>query len=503
MTTPTPTDVTPSRRRSGRLRVEATSPADSTAAAVGVLVFAEGTVPADLGLDRAALQRCGFTGHIGQTFTVARSSGAPLIAVGAGTLDRLSPATLRDAAAAFALSVPEQTDLALTAPDRGPLDAASAAQALVEGALLSRYRFDLRSDRTAAPLPLDAFTLLITDERQADSQAGLDRGAILAAAAALSRDLATCPPSMLTAERMAEAAQEIAADAGLTVEIFDRAALQELGCGGLLGVNRGSRDEPRMIKINYPGSGDGGRLTLVGKGIMYDSGGISLKPSDAVHATMKNDMSGAGAILAAMSVLSALACPTAVTGYLMCTDNMPSGSALKLGDVITMRGGKTVEVLNTDAEGRLVMADALVLATEEPTDAIVDIATLTGATMRALGVEIAGLMGNNQPLIDQLKAAADDTDEQVWQFPLARRYRGELNSPIADLTNMGGPNAGGITAALFLEEFVAERPWAHLDIAGTAQADQPKGWRTKGPTGFGARLLVELALNFQAPGPTA
>jgi leucyl aminopeptidase len=500
MTASNGVDVIPSRRRSCQLRIGTTAPADADAEAIGVLVFDDGEPHSDLGLDLGALKRSGFTARIGQTFTVARTSGPPLVAVGAGQPDQLGTAGLRDAAAAFAAAVPDHTRLALTLPTVGAVEADAAAQALVEGALLARYRFDLRSDRSGGALPLTALTVLTDQDRRSAAEAGVERGRVLAGAAALSRDLATCPPSLLNAERMAEAAQEIGAEAGLTIEIFDRAALQELGCGGLLGVNRGSHDEPRMIKLSYPGTGDAGRLTLVGKGIMYDSGGISLKPSDAVHATMKNDMSGAGAILAAMSVLSALDCPTAVTGYLMCTDNMPSGSALKLGDVITMRGGTTVEVLNTDAEGRLVMADALVLATEEPTDAIVDIATLTGATMRALGVEIAGLMGNNQPLIDQVKAAADQTDELVWQFPLARRYRGELDSPIADLTNMGGPNAGGITAALFLEEFVGDRPWAHIDIAGTAQSEAAGRWLNKGPTGSGARLLVELALAFRRPG---
>jgi leucyl aminopeptidase len=232
---------------------------------------------------------------------------------------------------------------------------------------------------------------------------------------------------------------------------------------------------------------------------MYDSGGISLKPSDAVHATMKNDMSGAGAVLAAMSVLGELGCPTEVTGYLSCTDNVPSGTALKLGDVLTIYGGTTVEVLNTDAEGRLVMADALVMAAEERPDAIVDIATLTGASMRALGTLIAGVIGNDQGLVDQVRAASNRTDEQTWQLPLERRYRRELNSEIADITNMGGPNAGATTAALFLEEFVDGLPFAHIDIAGTAQADPVESWRTRGCTGFGARLLSEFALSFRPP----
>ena len=235
---------------------------------------------------------------------------------------------------------------------------------------------------------------------------------------------------------------------------------------------------------------------------MYDSGGIALKPGDEVHAQMKNDMSGAAAILAAMSELAdARLHRRRSPGYLMCTDNMPSGTAMALGDVITMRGGTTVEVINTDAEGRLVMADALVLATEEPNDAIVDIATLTGACMRALGTQVAGVMGNDQGLVDQVRAAADATDEPVWQLPLDKRYRKELDSTVADLKNLGGANAGAITAALFLAEFVGDVPWAHIDIAGTAQSTGDAGWQTAGCTGFGARLLAELAVHFSAPTP--
>jgi leucyl aminopeptidase len=299
---------------------------------------------------------------------------------------------------------------------------------------------------------------------------------------------------------MAEAAIEVGARTGLEVEVFDRDALVALGCGGLLGVNKGSIEPPRMIRLRYRPAGEPrGRLTLVGKGIMYDSGGISLKPSDASHSTMKNDMSGAASVLAAMSALRDLGCESAVTGYLMCTDNMPSGSAMQLGDVLTMRGGTTVEVLNTDAEGRLVMADALVLAREEPVDAIVDIATLTGACLRTLGTEVAGVLGNSQPLVEQVKAAAETTDEPVWQLPLDHRHRSQLDSEIADLTNMGGINAGSITAALFLEEFVGSVPWAHIDIAGTAQSDAASGWTNKGATGFGTRLLIDLCLGFTVP----
>jgi leucyl aminopeptidase len=237
----------------------------------------------------------------------------------------------------------------------------------------------------------------------------------------------------------------------------------------------------------------------VGKGIMYDSGGIALKPADLSHSQMKNDMTGAGDILAAMSALRELGCTTTVTGYLMCTDNMPSGSAMQLGDVLTMRGGKTVEVLNTDAEGRLVMADALVLATEKGADAIVNIATLTGACLRTFGEEVAGLMSNNDDIAAQVSAAGDAVDEPVWRLPLIKSLRSDLDSDIADIKNIGGINAGSITAGLFLQEFVGDTPWAHIDIAGTAQSSKAYRWINRGPTAFGSRLLLELACSFTPP----
>jgi leucyl aminopeptidase len=308
---------------------------------------------------------------------------------------------------------------------------------------------------------------------------------------------------LLTARKLAELAESLAKQAGLEIEVFDEKQLSKLGCGGLLGVNAGSAEPPRMIKLTYrPKSGaKGGRVAIVAKGIMYDSGGLSLKPGDEIHAQMKNDMSGAGATLAAMTALGALECPNTVTAFLMCTDNMPSGTAMKLGDVLTVRGGKTVEVINTDAEGRLVMSDGLVLSTElDPKpDAIVDIATLTGAAMRALGTQTAAILGNHPQMIEQVKAAADRTDEVVWELPLDRRLRKELDSDVADLKNVGGVNAGSITAALFLEEFVGGIPWVHIDMCGTAYSASDDSWRSKGMTGYGARLLIELFTSFKKP----
>jgi leucyl aminopeptidase len=215
---------------------------------------------------------------------------------------------------------------------------------------------------------------------------------------------------------------------------------------------------------------------------------------------MKNDMTGAAAILGAMTALRDLGCTAAVTAYLCCTDNMPSGSAMKLGDVLHMRNGTTVEVLNTDAEGRLVMADGLCLAVEDGVDAVVDVATLTGACLRTFGVDIAGVMGSHAGVVDQVRRAGEVADEPVWELPLHRDYRSQLESQVADMTNMGGPNAGSITAALFLEEFTDGIPWAHVDIASTAQQPTERTWRNKGASGFGARLLIELATRFEKPG---
>ena len=242
--------------------------------------------------------------------------------------------------------------------------------------------------------------------------------------------------------------------------------MAEMGLGGILGVNRGSTAPPRLVKLTYSPRNPSGTVALVGKGVMYDSGGISLKPSDGMHVLMKMDMTGAAVVLATMSLLPVLKPKVKVIGYLCCTDNMPSGSAMKLGDVLTIRNGTTVEIHNTDAEGRLVLADGLSLALEEQPDAIVDIATLTGAVLGALGKKVAGVLGNDQGWVDQVLGASARTDERVWQLPLADDYRKLLDSNVADLKNVGGPYGGAITAALFLREFVGDVPWAHLDIAG-------------------------------------
>lgn len=464
--------------------------------AVGHVVFAGDALPDAAGISAERAAALGFTPETGKTLVLTTPDGPLTVLVGGGERADATAAVLRDAAAHLARAVPGQERLGFVLPATG-VDVADTASAVVEGAALARYVYRIGADGPDAKI--SALALVCDADAVAQAQAGADRGVVLVRATKLARDLAGTPGGILTATRLGELAVELGPDAGLEVEVFDEAALVELGCGGLLGINLGSAEPPAMIKLIYRPAGEPtGRLTLVGKGIMYDAGGLALKPGDEVHAVMKNDMTGAAAILGAMTTLRELGCQAQVTGYLMCTDNMPSGSALRLGDIVVMRGGKTVEVINTDAEGRMVMADALVLATEEPVDAIVDIATLTGMAMRTLGIEIAAILGNNEALLDQVKASAERVDEPVWELPLANRYRPQLNSVTADLRNMGGANAGTITAALFLAEFVAGKPWAHIDIAGTAQSPAASKWRNEGTTGFGTRLLIDLALNFKA-----
>ncbi|MGB4136409.1 MAG: M17 family metallopeptidase, partial [Microbacterium sp.] len=382
--------------------------------------------------------------------------------------------------------------------DLGGSDRAASLTALAEGVLLARYRYTvLQGDSKhvgLASLTIDAGG----GDAAADAEA-VAVASVTARAAVVARDLANTPPGHLTATDMAGIAAELGERFGFQVESFDKQALIELGCGGLLGVNQGSVEEPRMIVLRYRPTGEPtGRLGLIGKGIMYDSGGISLKPSDPMHLLMKMDMGGAAAVLGAFTGLRDVGASAEVIGWLMCTDNMPSGTAYKLGDVLTARGGTTIEVKNTDAEGRLAMSDAFALAREEEVDAIVDIATLTGAALVSLGGQIAALLGNDDRILDLVRASSATTDEPVWQLPLERKYRAQLDSQIADISNLGGPFAGTITAALFLDHFTGGTPWAHLDIAGTMQTEKDDSWRTQGATGFGARLLLDTARAFHA-----
>ena len=301
----------------------------------------------------------------------------------------------------------------------------------------------------------------------------------------------------MTPRLFASRAQAMARKAGLQSKVWTFAAIKNAKLGGLLASTAVLTRNPDFVELSYvPKGKSGGHLALVGKGITFDSGGLSLKPANAMM-TMKCDMSGAAAVLGAMSIISVIKPSIKISAYIPMTDNMTGGDATRPGDVIRIHNKKTVEVLNTDAEGRLILADALSLASKAKPDAILDLATLTGACVVALGEDIAGLMGNNDKWITQIKSASKQTGERVWELPLVEEYRSQLDSPVADLKNIGSNYGGTITAGLFLQEFVDEKiPWAHLDIAGPAFKENGI---IKGGTGFGVRLIANLAKNFKPP----
>jgi leucyl aminopeptidase len=360
--------------------------------------------------------------------------------------------------------------------------------ALAEGAALARYRFDRyrKPDTERRPQP-EELRLASLDRAL---EAELERLRAILEAVFAARDLVNEPPSVKSASFLARRARELCAASGVQVEVMGRRKIRSLGLAGLLAVNRGSSEEPRFLRMRYrPRRPPRLRVALVGKGITFDSGGLSLKPPASME-TMKQDMAGAATVIATMAAVGRLRPPVEVTGYVPSTDNLPSGSAQKPGDVIRYRNGKTVEVLNTDAEGRLILADALILACEQKHDVVIDVATLTGACRIALGPRVAGAMGNDEALIQRLVEIGREVGEPIWPLPRVEDYREELKSTVADLKNVGGGAGGAITAGLFLREFVDGAKWVHLDIAGPAFADKDWAYCPRGGTGFGVRTLV-------------
>ncbi|MDD9371491.1 MAG: leucyl aminopeptidase [Acidimicrobiales bacterium] len=470
--------------------------------AVGVGVFAGGVEAGDVppGLDAPFLRAQGFEGKPGQSCVVPGVDGQVVVALGLGAAADATVTTYRRAAAALARAAQRQTHLAIDVLDTVPeaLDRTAVAQAIAEGVLLGAYRYTaLKSDPERSHIE----SLTVVGKGGKRILAALDRGRAVGEAVRVARDLVNQPGGTLTPTAFAARAEELADLKGFDIEVLDRAAIAELELGGLLGVNRGSAEEPRFVKLSWePGVKPRGTVALVGKGITFDSGGLSLKPSDSMIG-MKGDMAGAAAVLATFSALDAVQPPVRVVGYMPLTDNMPGGDAMRVGDVLRIRNGTTVEVLNTDAEGRLVLADALTLATEDEPDAIVDLATLTGACMVALGTKIAGLMGNHQGFADQVLAAADAQGEPMWQLPLPAEMRKSIESEVADLKNISSTRWGGASVAgVFLQEFVGDGiPWAHLDIAGPADAAEDDGVTRKGGTGYGVRTLLHLLSTYRKP----
>ncbi|MFH1639024.1 MAG: leucyl aminopeptidase [Chloroflexota bacterium] len=374
------------------------------------------------------------------------------------------------------------------------ITADGAAQAITEGALLGTYSFRRHMTREAEYSEIKELTLVAAKQDDLPAvTAGYRKGKILAAATNLARDMVNEPSNYQTPADMAEKAVEIAGSRGLKITVMEREKMQELGMGGILGVAQGSSQPPKFIILEYHGRDSSDvDLALVGKGITFDSGGISIKPSQKMG-EMKGDMAGGAAVMAAISAIADLKLRINVTALIPATENLPGGTAFKPGDILTAMNGKTMEIITTDAEGRLILADALSYAGNLKPRAIVDLATLTGAMVVALGDNITGAFTNNQDLLDTVMKAGTDVGETIWQMPMFDAYKELIKSDVADIKNSGGRAAGSITAAQFLEEFVGNTPWVHLDIAGTFMTDKEKDYQVKGATGVPVRTMVRVA----------
>jgi leucyl aminopeptidase len=369
-----------------------------------------------------------------------------------------------------------------------------AIQAMTEGAMLGLYAFRRHITKKENNFgEIKQFTIVGKEKRQLEK--AIEKGKILAEAANWARDMVNEPSNFMTPGDMAEAARQLATQYGLKVEVFEREKMKELGMGGLLGVSQGSHQPPRFIILSYKGSASEKiDLALVGKGITFDSGGISIKPSEGMS-DMKGDMAGGASVMGTLMAIAQLKPKINVTALVPATENMPSGTAMKPGDIITAMNGKTIEVLNTDAEGRLILADALSYAKKLGAKVIIDVATLTGACRVALGTICTGAFTNDQALADKVIAAGKETGEYMWQLPMYDDYKEHIKSDFADIKNIGNRYGGAITAAKFLEEFIDKTPWVHLDIAGTSETDKEKGYLVKGATGVPVRTLVNLILS--------
>jgi len=444
----------------------------------------------------ALLEPADFGGRPNQTLLLyPRGAVAPkrLLLVGLGKRQKASTETIRRASATAVKEAQKLKVAAVTIGTNGDLALEAAAQAFAEGFELGAYRFwryrtGLSDEQTFQVERAVVFSK--TDER---AGAGVATGQAIARGVNFARDLVNGPGYAMHPPELGEEAVKLGQRVGLKVTVLDMAQLIEQGFGGILAVGKGSEHEPRFIVMEYGEAGKGTpTICLVGKGLTFDSGGLSLKPAEAME-TMKSDMGGSAAVFGAMQAIAELNLPLHVVGLVSAAENMPSSNAYRPGDIVKTLSGKTIEVLNTDAEGRIILSDALFYAQRYKPDAIVELSTLTGAIIIALGPHATGLMATDQKLADKLIKAGEISSERVWQLPLWDEYHAMVQSQIADLKNLAGRAAGSITAGAFLAAFVGDYPFAHLDIAGTAWVDRPaKPYDTFGGTGVGVRLLAEF-----------
>ena len=379
----------------------------------------------------------------------------------------------------------------------GGLGAEASAQAITEGAILGLYKFQKPNKPNDDEARIARVTIVERSRAKLPAiRQGIETGRAVAESATLARDMSNSPANLMTPSHMAEIAHRVAGESGLDIEVFEREEMERLGMGAIIGVAKGTAQPPKFIVLKYVG--DPARkdkvMGLVGKGVTFDSGGISLKPAGGM-AEMKTDMSGGGAVIAAMRAIGLLKPKINVTGLVPASENLPSSTAQKPGDVVTALNGKTIEVDNTDAEGRLLLADALSYGNKLGLSPMIDIATLTGAILVSLGKVTTGAFSNHERTLDRVLKAASATGEKMWQLPLFDEYKRQNESDVADVKNTGGRNAGSITAALFLAEFSEKTPWVHLDIAGTARSEATRGYVVKGASGVPVRTLVRFVLD--------
>lgn len=440
-----------------------------------------------------AFAAVGATGKAGDTAKIPGGGtfSAPVI-VGVGIGDGSSTEAIMRAVGATVRSLAGTRRVAISLP----VDDDEQLVAIALAARLGAYDFtDFRGkSKKGRPAPVRSITIVLADDPTAEQKQAIKDVAVIADGVTLARDLVNTPPSALHPKELAEAAVNAVKDLPVDVTVWDVPDLQRDGCGGILGVGMGSANPPRLVRMDYAPEGATGHLALVGKGITFDTGGISIKPAASMD-EMKADMGGAAAVIGAMQAIASLGLPVHVTGWVPTAENMPSGTAQRPSDVITMFDGTTVEVLNTDAEGRLILADALGMAVAEKPDLIIDAATLTGAQRIALGARIAGVMANSDETRERVCEAAGRAGEAVWPMPLPEDLRASMDSPVADIANIGDRLGGMLSAGIFLKEFVPDRqPWAHLDIAGPAYNEKAAyGYTPKGGTGAAVRTFVQIA----------
>ena len=452
------------------------------------------------GAVRSVLNSGEFKPELHRTCRIYKPAGMKarnLLLVGAGKKSQFEPAKLREVAGVAVRVAKSSAARTLAFLCRGVPAAGLASRLATEGAFYANDEADIYKTREKDRRDVEIFRIVFDDKKPAaDVREGIRRGVIVGEATSIARTLANEPSNILTPTQFAQRAMQMSAEAGLRTRVMERDEMEKLGMHALLAVSRGSEEPPKLI-ILESGREQDKKLkraplhALVGKGVTFDSGGISLKPSDKME-EMKGDMAGGAAVLGAMVALAKIGTPRPIIGLIPTVENLPSGKAVKPGDVVKSYLGKTVEIINTDAEGRLILADALAYARTLGARHIVDIATLTGACTIALGHINAGMLGNDQKTMDRMRRNCKITGEGLWQLPMDDAYRKVIRSEIADIKNVGDRWAGAITAAKFLQEFVEETPWVHIDIAGVDLDTDGRPFACKGATGFGVRTLVRL-----------